>query len=279
MLISYVSWGVCLLMSPGYQSPQPINIHDGFELLALSRAWSTERFLPGAVSIQSKIVRAGKSAARITLHQGDQVGDEKGTNLEQAELMEARELTSLEDSTFSYSFSMFLPRDFPVVPTGLVIAQWKQYCRSGKCGEDSPVLALRYQSGRFRVTLRAGPKTQALYDTADEIRGKWLDFTFLITFSRQQHGRIRAWLNDREIANHTGVTAYSEASGYPAPGRFYFKMGLYRDRMKEPMTIYVDEYRKNQPSKSDFRAASMYWSNRRIQPEEYVEPMELPETS
>jgi hypothetical protein len=27
---------------------------------------------------------------------------------------------------------------------------------------------------------------------------------------------------------------------------FYFKVGLYRDRMPAPMTIYVDEYRKEQ---------------------------------
>ena len=243
---------VCLLMSLGCQSHQPIDIYDGFKSPALSTAWSTERFLPSALVISSEVVRSGRRAAKITLHQGDQVEDEKGTILERAELMEARELTSLEDSTYSYSFSMFLPQDFPAVPTRLVIAQWKQHCRSGKCIEDSPVLALRYRSGEFRVTLHAGPKTQTLYGTTDEIRGKWLDFTFLIRFSRQRHGRIKAWLNDRQIADYTGVTAYSEAFGYPPPGRFYFKMGFYRDQMAEPMTIYLDEYRKKQLPKNGF---------------------------
>jgi hypothetical protein len=44
------------------------------------------------------------------------------------------------------------------------------------------------------------------------------------------------------------VNAYPEsaATGYTHPGRFYFKMGLYRDLMPEPMTIYIDEYRKKE---------------------------------
>jgi hypothetical protein len=182
----------------------------------------------------------------ITLHPGDQLEEEKGTILERAELMEARELTSLEDSTYSYSFSMFLPQDFPIVPARLVIAQWKQHCPSGNCSKSNPVLALRYQAGEFRVTLHAGPKTQTLFRTKDEIRGKWLDFTFLIRFSRGEGGRIKASLNGREIADYTGVTAYSSTYGYPPSGRFYFKMGLYRDQTAETMKIYLDEYRKKE---------------------------------
>ena len=45
-----------------------------------------------------------------------------------------------------------------------------------------------------------------------------------------------------------GVTANSEnsATGYPSPSYFYFKMGLSRDVMAKPMTIYIDEYRTRQ---------------------------------
>jgi hypothetical protein len=48
--------------------------------------------------------------------------------------------------------------------------------------------------------------------------------------------------------DYKGATAYPEkaATGYPDPSLFYFKMGLYRDLMAEPMTIYIDEYRKVQ---------------------------------
>ena len=46
------------------------------------------------------------------------------------------------------------------------------------------------------------------------------------------------------VIDHEGVTAYPESGGYAGRGQFYFKVGLYRDRMAEPMTVYVDEYRK-----------------------------------
>jgi len=53
------------------------------------------------------------------------------------------------------------------------------------------------------------------------------------------------WLNNHQIINFAGITVYPEKYGYPGPGEFYFKTGLYRDTMKEPMTIYFDEYSKS----------------------------------
>jgi hypothetical protein len=51
-------------------------------------------------------------------------------------------------------------------------------------------------------------------------------------------------LNNKKIIDYSGVTAYNEKSGYQNNSRFYFKMGLYRDTMEEPMKIYIDEFRK-----------------------------------
>ena len=48
------------------------------------------------------------------------------------------------------------------------------------------------------------------------------------------------------VVDYQGVTAYPASGGYVERGLFYFKMGLYRDRWPEPMTIYFDEYRKQQ---------------------------------
>jgi hypothetical protein len=139
-----------------------------------------------------------------------------------------------------------LPQDFPIVPTRLVIAQWKQDCKSGDCIPENPVIALHYESGELNVTLQVGPKKIALYSRTEGIVNNWLDFRFEILFSRDQHGRIKAWLNDQQIVDYKGVTAYSKSYGYPTPGRFYFKMGLYRDKMEQPMAIYLDEYKKQQ---------------------------------
>ena len=81
----------------------------------------------------------------------------------------------------------------------------------------------------------------------EEIRNRWLDFKFQVRFSRQSNGEVRAFLNDKEIVNYAGITSYSEHCGFfSKKNRYYFKMGLYRDRMLEPMSIYIDEYRKKE---------------------------------
>jgi hypothetical protein len=69
--------------------PSNAAVYDGFEKPALSAYWQTKKFLPGAVQIQSSVVRAGKSAARITLRSGDQIPQERGSELERAELRES----------------------------------------------------------------------------------------------------------------------------------------------------------------------------------------------
>ncbi len=227
------------------QADRPrIEVRDGFEAADLGDSWSAMRFLPGAVRIQSEVVRSGARAVLITLRPGDQVPGETGTELERAELMEAPRLASFEGAAYRYAFSLFLPRDFPVVPTRLVLAQWKQFCPSGACRPDNPVFALRYRSGEFQVTLRTGPKTRTLFRTTDEIRGRWLDFVFVVKFSREEDGRAEASMNGRRIFEYEGPTAYSSEFGYPAEGRFYFKTGLYRDRSPEEMRVFVDDYEK-----------------------------------
>jgi len=71
---------------------------------------------------------------------------------------------------------------------------------------------------------------------------------FRIRFSPRADGLLQAWLNGRQVVDYRGATAYPEtpATGYDSPSRFYFKMGLYRDLMAQPMTIYLDEYRKRE---------------------------------
>jgi hypothetical protein len=239
-------------LSPA-QDPKPAtpdDVYDGFEAPELSPVWDTNKFDPGAVTLQSDVVRAGQRAARIVLHRGDFY--EPGTNgdpaTERAELMESRKLISREAVRYEYAFSIFVPKDFPIVPTRLVIAQWKQYCPgSAPCSNDSPVLAVRYIGGQLRITQSLGPERRTqLYRASHDLRGKWTDFKFHVRFSPDETGRVEAWLDDTRIVDYRGTTAYAEGptSGYPTPSVFYFKMGMYRDEMAEPMTMYFDEYRK-----------------------------------
>lgn len=259
-----VAAGVGLMLSSCGIPPAPvakaavpaIDVYDGFETASLSKVWDTSRFVPGAVTMQSDVVRSGHGAARIVLHANEkyEVGVNGSRSTERAELMEARTLVSKEGRSYQYSFSMFIPPDFPIVPTRLVIAQWKQYCPGGNCQYDNPVVAVRYVSGALRITLQTGAHAATLYETKEELRNRWLDFKFQIRFSTNANGRILAWLDDKPIVDHSGVSAYPEnaQTGFANPGWFFFKMGLYRDLMAEPMTIYVDEYRKKELPKNAF---------------------------
>ena len=219
-------------------------VFDGFEGPDLSKYWQTNKFLPGAVEIQSSVVRAGSGAARITLRPGDQIPQEEGSELERAELLESKRLWPVEESAYEYSFSLFVPQDFPITSTRLVIAQWKHRCPVEECTPGHPTLAIRYESGELFITKQAAARREVLYRAGDDIRNRWLDFRFRIRFSRTQNGRIKGWLGDRMIVDHKGRTAYPRAGGYTGRAVFYFKVGLYRDRMSEPMTLYVDEYRR-----------------------------------
>jgi hypothetical protein len=233
----------------GSLSAATLDVYDGFETPTLSAVWSTDRFEPGAVQMQTNVVRAGHGAAQITVRSRDkfEAGVNGNKDSERAELRESRNLVSREDGCYEYSFSMFIPTNFPIVPTRLVIAQWKQHCpEGGNCSDDSPVAAIRYVSGKLRITRQTGPHSATLFELKDELRGKWLDFRFQMRFATNEIGRIKAWLNGKQVVDFSGVTAYPEnaTTSYLHPGYFYFKMGLYRDLMAEPMTIYIDEFRK-----------------------------------
>ena len=229
-----------------------LDVYDGFETPKLSKLWSTDRFEPGAVTMQTNIVRAGRGAAQIVVHPHDifEAGINGNSDSERDELREAGKLTSKENVNYEQSFSLFIPTNFPLVPTRLVIAQWKQYCANGgNCSDDSPVLAIRYISGTLKITQNINsPHETVLYQEKAEFRGRWLDFKFQVQFSAGENGQVRAWLGDKQLVDYKGVTANPEnaATGYHSPSRFYFKMGLYRNVMPEPMTIYLDEYRKRE---------------------------------
>ncbi len=217
----------------------------------MSNLWSTDRFAPGAVQIQTNIFRAGHSALQITVHSNDkfEAGINGNKNSERAELLEAPKLTSKENEPYEFSFSMFFPTNFPIVPTRLVIAQWKQYCpKGGNCSDDSPVLAIRYIAGVLKITQDLNKHQTVLYQQPGEFRNRWLDFKFQTRFTTNNTGRIKAWLGEKQLVDFTGATANSEnaITSYPGPSYFYFKMGLYRDVMPEPMTVYIDDYRKKQ---------------------------------
>jgi hypothetical protein len=229
----------------------PVNVYDGFETPTLSPLWETSRLELSSIQMEPHTVRAGHQAIAITVHSHDQFADS-----ERDELLEARRLTALQGVPYEYSFSMFFPADFPIVPTRLVIAQWKDYCggENKPCDNDSPVLALRYISGELLLTQDLDHHRTVLWRKSGDLRNRWLDFRIRARFQPDDHGRVQFWFNNESILDHTGQTLNhpGPASGYPEHGYIYFKMGLYRDLMPQPMTVYIDEYRKRQLSDNEF---------------------------
>jgi hypothetical protein len=162
--------------------------------------------------IQSEVVRKGKHAAKITLRTGDMVEEANDTSAasERDELQEADDLYSIEEKKYEYHFSLLIPDSFPIVRTRLIIAQWKQKCPAKSCSDDSPVLAIRFQSGKLMITLNTDPGRQKLYEQSENVRNQWLDFKFQIRFSQRDSGEVTAYLNQKSIINYEGVTSYSE---------------------------------------------------------------------
>lgn len=226
-------------------STEKVITSDSFEQNSLKQIWTSDKFIEGGFQIQNKKTRSGEKAAMLQLKHGDQIKEEKGTRFERAELKESKKLMSAEYKNYSYKFSLMIPEGFPETGTRLVIAQWKQNCRSDNCDPDNPVIAVRLESGELFITLQTDKKREELFRNKYSILNQWLDFRFDVRFSRNNDGALFVWLNNQQIIRFTGVTAYAEQFGYLNPGEFYFKTGLYRDTMKEPMTIYFDEYSKS----------------------------------
>jgi hypothetical protein len=229
----------------------PLHIHDSFESPALSWRWNRWRFEQGAVRPEREIVRSGQQSLAITVHSGDRYEEARddGAATERAEIMEQWWLWSRTGRTYVYSFSLFLPKDLPDSAERLVVAQWRQLCEARRCRPENPILAVRYQQGMLEITRQDERERYVLYRSGEDIRGRWLDFRFVIKFDPKQ-GRIEATLNGTNIVTYRGSTLFSLAHGYPANGLVYFKTGLYRDAKGErPWTLYVDEYRKDESAK------------------------------
>jgi Polysaccharide lyase len=134
-----------------------------------------------------------------------------------------------------YRFSFLIPPGFPVVDNRLVIAQWKQYSVSG-----SPLFAERFRNGAHDLTIRLGDSAwgrRKSYSLPAIEFGRWNDMVYHIRFSRGDDGLVEVWMNGSRVVTYKGATAFKEGEE-----SIYNKFGLYRDRWKDPMTIYFDNY-------------------------------------
>jgi hypothetical protein len=221
------------------EAPAPVQLFDGFEEDSIGGFWlpgdyGSGRHEPGAVVVSRTLARSGSGSVRITVQEGDieQTGD-GGQATERAELDSGRHLLLDQDTWFGFSF--LIPAEFPVVENRLVIAQWKQSAVPG-----SPLVAQRYRGGRHFLTIReweppeGEQKVLALPEIA---HGSWNDMVYHLRLSRGDQGLVEVWMNGVQVVSHRGPTASAAGKDW-----IYNKIGLYRDRWADPMTIYFDNY-------------------------------------
>jgi hypothetical protein len=242
--------GLCVVLFLVTIRVIPIHVYDGFESQHLSGwLWSNRRFESGAIVSQDSIVRSGNRALAITVRSGDrpEAASDSGAATERDELMEAWWLFSRLGRTYAYSFSLYLPNDFPKTSERLVIAQWRQLCEGSPCSPDNPVVALRYELGRLQVTRQDEHGKTLLYQGEEDVRGRWLNFRFVTRWEHNDAGGVDATLDGKGIVHYQGPTLYRRGPGHPEHALVYFKTGLYRDALHEPpWTMYLDEYRKDE---------------------------------
>jgi len=123
-----------------------------------------------------------------------------------------------------------VPEDFPIRDVRLVISQVKQ------SDGDGPLIAQRYRDEKHTLTVESHGKKERF--TLPKIRhGQWNDMIFRARYA-ERDGFVEVWMNGKRVVNYKGPLGNAGVRNL-----FYHKIGLYRDRMKEPMTIYFDNYR------------------------------------
>ena len=226
--------------APSRSGPS-LPLFDGFEGGRLADFWlpgdyGAGRYVPGAIVVTGERARSGRAAVRITVKEGDvrQEGDD-GIDTERAELDSGRH--PLVGRDVSHGFSFLVPAGFPVVDNRLVISQWKQNGVKG-----GPLIAQRFRDGRHYLTVRlpqarAGDEDQQRYRLPEMRFDTWNDMVYHARFSAGGDGRVEVWMNGKRVAAHAGPNCFKDGEDL-----VYNKFGLYRDRWKDPMTIYFDNY-------------------------------------
>ncbi len=212
----------------------------GFESGRFS-GWREKLAAPHSARVVRYPVRGGKYAVRFELRTGDDTGD--GVR---AELKEDFNVPLGKE--IWYSFSTFVPADFPILRHPSVISQWHAEEDPGEeSASRSPVLAHRYDGRSFVVDIRFSSTKiqhandgirQVLYEEKDFPRGVWHDFVYRVRWSYASNGLVEGWLDGKGIISYSGPVGYNDLDGP------YFKFGLYHYSGDKPLVIFHDEYRR-----------------------------------
>jgi hypothetical protein len=209
-------------------------LKDGFEGKTVADFWlpgnyGTGLYVPGAIQLSTNYARSGLRSAEITVREGDiEAAGDDDTRVERAELDSGH--FPLRGQEAWYGFSMLVPKDFPIVDDRLVVASCKQ------SDVSRPIVAQRFQNGKHTFTVESQGRKE-LYKLPPIPLGQWVDMIYHLRYSTGTDGLVEVWMNGKKVVTYSGPAADPQAKN-----AFYHKIGLYRDRLEVPMTMYYDNY-------------------------------------
>jgi hypothetical protein len=209
-------------------------LRDGFEGESIAKFWlpgnyGSGLYVPGAILLTTNHARAGKQAVEITVHEGDvDAAGDGNTRVERAELDSGH--FALRGEEAWYGFSVLVPKDFLIVDNRLVISSCKQ------SDVSRPLTAQRFRNGKHTLTVESQGRRKE-FTLPSLPRGVWVDFVCHARYSPRTNGLFEMWMNGQLVASYSGPLADPEAKD-----AFYHKIGLYRDRIRQPMTLFFDNY-------------------------------------
>lgn len=201
--------------------------------------WTAQRAAPDRIAIVRSPHAQGRHAARFTVHSGDVVAPGAGTG-NRSEVYARGDLEGYPDGEGSvryYGWCTMLPRDYPIVDSWQVIAQWKNE------GAGSPPLLMKLQERTLTLLSQTadGASTQSVW-TGDAEPGRWQRFVVRVKWSPDPEvGTIDLWHDGRRVARdvHRATMFREDETGLVVPN--YWKLGLYRSSSIEPdQTLFHD---------------------------------------
>ena len=228
-----------LSINTEYAWGKDITLVDDFDTGVLSSIWTTKKLSENALRHISSPTRTGQGAIEISVFPGAQTeigGD--GQFTERAELREAPDVRLKIGMESWYAFSFFLPSDFPIVKTRLVIARWKQSFNNPS-KDRSPMVSLRYMDGKLRVDIARDRGKRKVFIDKMDLLSRWVDMVFRLKPEPNKDGLLQVWKDGKLIVDYRGPLGFRDDED-----EIYFKLGLYRDHMKEPMRIIYDRFRR-----------------------------------
>ena len=162
----------------------------------------------------------GRNAYRFEVKKGDnQTRSDKKNGTERSEIyLDPDQNGDLIGKETWYSFGIFIPNDFPLTETRVVVGQWKSDDKDGS--SNSPSISNRFKSGVFSIKLKTQQGEREFPVPLFKI-GKWNDLIYRIILS-PTNGELDVWLNNQQVISFRGPTAIVNRI-------HLFKMGIYRD--------------------------------------------------